>query len=86
MALWASGDLNVAAHGGILLEFDGEIALHHLHVIKIHLHFEIGSPYVFADGVRIALSGDDEAGHVAGVDGFKQQGDVVLGQSFSGVS
>jgi len=86
--LVAFGDarhLHVSAPGGVLAELHGQITLHDLHVITIHLHSEVRRADLFQNCVGLRLGIEIEARHVAGVDGLDQEGDAVARELGGGV-
>ena len=48
-------DLNVPTMWRILAQFHNQISLHNLHVIEVHLHFQIRGADLSDDGVRLSL-------------------------------
>jgi hypothetical protein len=54
-----------------------EVALDDLAVVEIHLDLDIGRGNAGQQGVGLVLAAQEEAGHVAAVDGLQQDGDAV---------
>src|ERR1035441_2319620 len=80
-----AGNLHATAVRSVAPQLGGEVALHHLHVVQIELHFEVGRVHGRADLVRFRLRVDEEAGHVATIDRLQEQHDMVLRQFSGGV-
>ena len=79
-----AGDLDVADVRQPAADLGGEVALHHLRVVEIELHAQVGHGHFLADRVRVGLVVEQVARHVARVDRLDQHGDALLRRLLAG--
>jgi hypothetical protein len=74
VALGHAGDLEVAdvAGGQVLAHLHGQVAFDDLAVVQVHLHLDVGRADLGDQRMGLVLAVQEEAGHVAGVDGLDQ--------------
>ena len=88
VALGHTGNLEMAdvAGGQVLAHFHGQVAFHDLAVVQVHLHLHVGGADLGDQRVGLVLAAQEEAGHVAAVDGLQQDLDAVRRSLFGGVA
>ena len=66
-----------AARGQVLADLHGEVAFDDLAVVEVHLDLDVGLGNVGQQRMGLVLAAQEEAGHVAAIDGLQQDGDAV---------
>ena len=88
VALGHTGNLEVAdiACGQVLAHLHGQVAFHDLAVVQVHLHLDVGGTDLGDQRMGLVLAAEEEAGHVAAIDGLQQDLDAVRRSLLGGVA
>ena len=60
----------------VAAQFHRQIAFDDLAVIAVELHLQVGRVQHGSDGLGLVLARQEEAGHIAWIDGFDDDGDA----------